>query len=93
MESLNPHQRPPDGIRNTYKRYQKMKLRDLSQEAEILKFDEVPIEHMGKLEIIKELDSKHLINVFEKFAGSKLMSRSSILPLPVYEHNSIPGKT
>ncbi|EAT79378.2 hypothetical protein SNOG_13051 [Parastagonospora nodorum SN15] len=36
MQGLDPHQRPPENIRNVYKKYQKMKAKDLDTDADLV---------------------------------------------------------
>jgi hypothetical protein len=93
METLDPHQRPPDGIRNVYKKYQKLKSTDLDQDSEILDLESlVSVEQDGNLEIVKHLDARHLTDIFNKFTDSKQCSVTSVSSMPVYEHKEMPGK-
>jgi alkylated DNA repair protein alkB homolog 1 len=94
MESLDPYQRPPDGIRNVYKKYQKMRLEDLNQDPDILHVDSeapVPDCQMSKISIVEELDPEQLCAVFQEFAGTKKLG-SKLQPVPVYEHGDMPGR-
>jgi hypothetical protein len=98
MESLDPYQRPPEGIRNVYKRYQKMKPQDLSQDPDIvdLERDLLSESQYGnpKVEVVKVLDVDHLEDAFQKFAeGEELhLPITTSMPIPVFEHADMPGR-
>ena len=95
MQPLDPHQRPPDAIRNVYKRYQKMKLQNLDRDREIIDLSrDLSADPNTKVRIVKELDVDGLTTTFRWFAGrdvalNGLKSTSSI---PVYEHVDMPGR-
>lgn len=97
MQPLDPHRRPPDGIRYIYKRYQKMKLQHLDHDPEIIDLSrDLSADPKTKVRIVKELDADGLTATFRSFAGSDValnglesMATSSI---PVYEHDDMPGR-
>jgi len=91
MQSLDPHERPPDGIRRVYKKYQRMKPQDLEHDAGIVDVGRIP---SNKMRIVKEWDREQLIATFRRFAGDSagpdpLPSTSSI---SAYEHEDMPGR-
>lgn len=97
MQSLDPHQRPPDGIRAVYKKYQKMKPAELDNDPDIL--DLKPDSHTAlpaKVHVAKELQIEHLRNTFWTFTGddpgSEAQLGTSAKPMAVYEHEDMPGK-
>lgn len=93
MDALDPYQRPPDGIRNVYKQYQKMKPKDLDQDLEIVDVEGLgSAEQSNNLEIVKQLDSKQLADIFDNFTDGGQVSVASTSPVSVYEHKAMPGK-
>lgn len=89
MDSLDPYQRPPDGIRNVYKKYQKMILQDLNRDREI-----VDLENHGtgdKMIVINTLEPALLENAFKAYTETGEL-HSSLSPVPVYEHADMPGR-
>ena len=93
MNTLDPHQRPPEEMRNVYKKYQKMKLSDLSQDREIVDLENGPSDlHKSNVSIIEELDPESLSNGFRGFAGRSAGFEDFTSPKPVYEHSDMPGR-
>ena len=97
MQSLDPHQRPPDGIRAVYKKYQKMKPAELDADINIL--DLRPDSHTAlpeKVHVVKELQIQDLNDTFRTFigenAGLEGQFDSSSSTIAVYEHDDMPGK-
>lgn len=104
MQSLDPHQRPPNSIRDVYKKYQRMKARDLEQEPEIVHLERdldqdlepghlgkrLPRSHDTKVSIVNELEPEQLTATFRAFAGS-YTDHESVKSVPVYEHKDMPG--
>jgi alkylated DNA repair protein alkB family protein 1 len=84
---LDPHQRPPEGIRGVYKRYQKMKPRDLDVDADIVDV----VQHMR---IVKHVGTEHLAQVFRNFLGEdayQLSHDQEPSEIATYEHPDMPG--
>ncbi|KAF1850343.1 uncharacterized protein K460DRAFT_422789 [Cucurbitaria berberidis CBS 394.84] len=82
MQHLDPHQRPPDGIRNVYKRYQKMKLKELDQDQDIIDLSsDVSVSAGSRVRLVKEWTSDELSAIF----GVGLHIIPSLLP-PEIQH-------
>jgi alkylated DNA repair protein alkB family protein 1 len=86
---LDPHQRPPERVRGVYKRYQKMKPRDLDLDADLVD----PVQDMR---LVGHVGTEHLAQVFHDFLGedsSKLSHDAEPSSgLAIYEHHDMPGK-
>jgi alkylated DNA repair protein alkB family protein 1 len=92
MQSLDPHQRPPHGIRNVYKKYQKMKLKDLDQDADILDSEGAALDiKRSGVNIIKRIQPKQLNIAFQLFANDNSFQQFTS-EVPVYEHEEMPGR-
>jgi alkylated DNA repair protein alkB family protein 1 len=107
MQSLDPHQRPPNDIRDVYKKYQRMKLQDLDGDIGIVHIDQdlnqdpefahretdASGARKGKVSIVGELESERLTAIFRSFAGSYTGDERPISSsVQVYEHKDMPGK-
>jgi hypothetical protein len=101
MESLDPYQRPPEHIRNIYKRYQKMKLQDLDRDGDIVDLEkDLSGLQKRKVSVISEVEPGKLNDAFGKFAGSgrgahqeKELEVDYVQdPVRVYECRDMPGK-
>jgi len=95
-QHLDPHERPPDHIRNVYKKYQKMKLRDLDKDPDIIDFKRgLSEEQKRHIKVIKEWKPEELTPAFRAFEGIQEPSDSqgSLIdsPIVVYEHSDMPG--
>ncbi|KAK1912008.1 hypothetical protein P3342_012491 [Pyrenophora teres f. teres] len=95
MHHLDPHERPPDGIRNVYKKYQKMGLQQLNQDTEIIDIrDRATASSNSKLHVVKQHEVDQLTATFRAFAGQDVVAQDLDLPssIPVYEHEDMPGR-
>jgi alkylated DNA repair protein alkB family protein 1 len=97
MSHLDPHQRPPEGVRSVYKRYQKMKPQDLHADSDIV--DPVQHTHAGlasKLRVVKDTGTEQLSQAFRTFVGDDASKDFDHLEpsagLAAYEHHDMPGK-
>ncbi|KAF5854186.1 hypothetical protein GGP41_006948 [Bipolaris sorokiniana] len=96
MHDLDPHERPPDGIRNVYKKYQKMKLNALNNDPDIIDLashDASASTTSTKVHVVKEYATKDLTAIFQAFAGQDVALDVITIPdsVPVYEHDDMPG--
>ncbi|EKG12796.1 hypothetical protein MPH_10039 [Macrophomina phaseolina MS6] len=89
--SLDPHQRPPDPIRNAYKKYQKLRGAALDDDPELL--DLRGRNSVDGLRVVRSLSSADLRAAFRAFLadGSTTSSALPEEPVPVYEHRCMPG--
>ena len=97
MHDLDPHERPPDGIRNVYKKYQKMKLNALNNDPDIIDLashDASASTTSTKVHVVKEYATKDLTAIFQAFAGQDVALDVITIPdsVPVYEHDDMPGR-
>ena len=96
MHHLDPHERPPDGIRNVYKKYQKMGLEQLNQDTEIIDMSSQETASLNnKVRVVKQHEAEQLTATFRAFAGQDMVALDPDLPssMPVYEHEDMPGGT
>jgi hypothetical protein len=92
MELLDPFQKPPDGIRNVYKTYQKMKVQDVEKDTDIMDIEsDASMFRKGKIRTVKVLPASGLAAAFSKYTESGALE-SPISPAPVYEHGDMPGR-
>jgi hypothetical protein len=94
MEHLDPHQRPPDSIKDVYKRYQKMKPKDLDQDLDIIDLpDSLTMSAKDKVRIVEEWSGHELTAAFRAFSGQDGQTYADLPPrIPVYEHTDMPGR-
>lgn len=95
MQPLDPHQRPPEGIRNIYKKYQKGKSGHLDQDQDIVDLsNDLQQSSSSKVRVVRCLDNDALANTFRAFAGedAHLQGCAPATSIPVYEHEDMPGK-
>ncbi|OCK86643.1 uncharacterized protein K441DRAFT_691598 [Cenococcum geophilum 1.58] len=95
-QHLDPHEKPPDHIRNVYKKYQKMKLRDLDKDPDIIDFKRGLLEEQKRhIKVIKEYNPEELTAAFRAFEGIQepTNSQGGLIdpPILVYEHSHMPG--
>lgn len=95
MNNMDPHQRPPDGIRSVYKQYQKMQPGQLDLDPGIVHLSgESPPDRDGKMRIVKHLDQARLTASFRAFTGGRDLHTDDGAvqgKLAVYEHEDMPG--
>ncbi|KNG47879.1 oxidoreductase domain-containing protein [Stemphylium lycopersici] len=96
MHHLDPHERPPDSIRNVYKKYQKMKLNDLSKDQDIIDLSSsMSASSNSKMRVVREYAVEELTATFRAFAGegaaADLGDMHIPASIPVYEHEDMPG--
>lgn len=91
---LDPHERPPDGIRAVYKKYQKMKRHELDQDDDMI---DVPLDKDSpaavdrKLRLVQEYAAIDLTATFRAFGGQAAPTTVSSRVVAVYEHTDMPG--
>lgn len=93
MPQLDPHERPPDSIRNVYKRYQKMPSQQLDADADIIDLDQAPHTLLpDKVRVVQVLEAAQLEEAFGAFAGRAVDSQSQQPSVAIYEHTDMAGK-
>ncbi|KAF1969338.1 oxidoreductase [Bimuria novae-zelandiae CBS 107.79] len=96
MPALDPHERPPEHIRDVYKKYQKMKSRDLEKDPALVDLERVIHTDLdAKLRVVDEWDPQRLTATFRRFGGDHDHEDPGATfhtsKLPVYEHQDMPG--
>ena len=95
MHALDPHERPPEHIRNAYKKYQRMKSQDLNEDPAILDVERhLPSDLDRKLRVVQEWDPDQLTATFCQFRGDQGVPGPAphTSKIPVYEHEDMPGR-
>ncbi|KAJ4331023.1 hypothetical protein N0V95_009962, partial [Ascochyta clinopodiicola] len=92
MQHLDPHQRPPDSIKQVYKKYQKMKLKDLDQDPDIVDLpNDAPTSAKDQVRIVEEWSGDDLTAAFRAFGGQDGQTYAALPSrIPVYEHADMP---
>lgn len=87
---LDAHEAPPPGLKELYKRYQKLKFEDLEADSNILDFNRGHL--TGDVEALEPLKLSHLESIFRRFVEDD----SSDLFIPqdstIYSHKKLPGR-
>ncbi|KAF3042753.1 hypothetical protein E8E12_009903 [Didymella heteroderae] len=93
MDNLDPHQRPPDDIKDVYKKYQKMKPKDLDRDLDIVDLpDSLATSAKDKVRIVEDWSGHDLTAAFRAFSGQEGQMYADLPPrIPVYEHVDMPG--
>jgi hypothetical protein len=87
---LDPHARPPDIIKDLYKRYQKLKGSALLCDADLL---DLQRDHASLVKIGEQSEDE-LQQIFECFHGGEPpTARAAPSPVPIYRHEAMPGIT
>ncbi|KAH7069652.1 oxidoreductase [Paraphoma chrysanthemicola] len=92
MQQLDPHERPPDSVRGVYKRYQKMKPKELDANPDVIDLGERTNTPLPKgLHVVQEWEAAHLDEVFSKFSGNAAKYQPRQPSIAVYEHEDMKG--
>ncbi|KAF2998633.1 hypothetical protein E8E13_007464 [Curvularia kusanoi] len=93
MDHMDPHQRPPDRIKHVYKKYQKMKSKDLDHDADIVDLpDSQSTSAKDQVRIVEEWSGRDLTAAFRAFSGQDGQTYPDLpARIPVYEHVNMPG--
>lgn len=93
-KSLDAHERPPEDIRNIYKKYQKMKKELLALDPDIT--DISSGDQVDALREVRHIKLQELRPTFRVFnvssAANDLDDQKSESTIRVYEHPDVPGK-
>lgn len=87
---LDAHQAPPQGLKELYKRFQRLKIDELDSDPEILDFEKVQL--LDAVEILEPIKSSLLTSIFSRFAAEDNGNLSYIQDAPVYCHKKVPGR-
>ncbi|KAL1621961.1 hypothetical protein SLS56_008972 [Neofusicoccum ribis] len=91
--SLDAHERPPDRIRNAYKKYQKLRGRALDSDPDLLDLRAVAADTVDQLHVVRSISPTGLRPIFEAFVAGSSSDSLALpdAPVPVYEHRHMPG--
>lgn len=93
MDGLDPHQRPPPGMRIVYKKYQKLKSEELIHDLGVIDLDGSLSETQEeKLSVLRKLDPEYLSHAFHAFSGFDSPDPPLKGAVPIYVHADMPGK-
>jgi hypothetical protein len=95
MAHLDPHERPPEGIRRVYKEYQKMKPHDLERDGNILDLsDDLPASLQDRVRVVAEWRREDVLTAFRAFSGegARDLDSAATSSVSVYEHEDMPGR-
>lgn len=87
---LDAHEAPPSGLKELYKRYQKLKLEDLAFDTEVLDFSKARLG--DDIEILKPIPSSHLESIFSRFVKEEDNNFFITQDAAVYGYKRLPGK-
>jgi alkylated DNA repair protein alkB family protein 1 len=91
--NLDPHARPPEPIRDLYKRCQKLKAKDIAQDLDVLDFQRPGFESDSSIKRIDTLLRRtELSSIFGDFDPEFDGNPASSADIYVYEHTAMPGR-
>lgn len=96
MVDLDPHERPPEGIRSIYKQYQKMKPHELEQDDKIIDLTgDLPAPLQSQIRVVAEWRREDVTAAFRAFGGEGAcdLDCDATSSVSVYEHEDMPGRT
>lgn len=101
IKGLNAHDRPPEKVRNVYKKYQRIKLPEIEVDREIIDLGKLDVDKLcSPFAISGSLDSKRLRLAFDRFMGKSGIpsetdengSGGLIENIPIFTHEKVSGK-
>jgi alkylated DNA repair protein alkB homolog 1 len=87
---LDAHRAPPHGLKELYKRYQKLNIDDLDSDSKILDFEKY--QPPDDVEVLEPIKSSHLTSIFSRFAAEENGNLSMLQDAPIYRHKTMPGR-
>jgi hypothetical protein len=87
---LDAREAPPPGLKELYKRYQKLNCEDLELDSSILDFNRGHV--TSDVEALEPLKMSHLESIFRRFVEDD--SSDLFIPQdpPIYSHKKLPGR-
>lgn len=94
IKSLSPHERPPDSIRQTYKRYQKLSLSEIDSEKSIIDPQNLDLDSLPSgIRHLQWMQGSDLQLAFSKFSQADRSSdQDPHESIPVFTHQSVSGQ-
>lgn len=102
IKGLNAHDRPPERVRDVYKKYLKIKLPEIDHDEDIVDLEKLDVDHLpSSFAISGFLDSKDLRLAFDEFVGRAGNSSNEadhhggglIEDIPILMHKKVSGKS
>ena len=102
IKGLNAHDRPPEKVRDVYKKYLKIKLAEVDHDEDIVDLEKLDVDNLpSPFAISGFLDSKDLRLAFDEFVGGSGNSSSEgnnhggvlIEDIPILTHEKVSGKS
>lgn len=102
IKGLNAHDRPPEKVRDVYKKYQKIKLPEIDHDEDIIDLEKLDVDNLpSPFAISGFLDSKELRLVFDEFVGRTGNTSTTrdhnggvlIENIPILTHKKVSGKS
>jgi hypothetical protein len=96
-QKLDPHAKPPEALKTFYKRYQKLKSKDIEYDADLIDFEQpeqcsgLRLVHEVNYRIARATGTGELEKHDDGNLVSEFLNESSRL-VKVYEHDDVPGK-
>lgn len=100
IKGLNAHDRPPEKVREVYKKYLKTKLPEIDHDEDIVDLKKLDVDNLpSPFAISGFLDSKELRLAFDEFVGKAGNSSSEgnnhggvlIEDIPILTHKKVSG--
>lgn len=97
IKGLNAHDRPPEAVRQSYKKYTKCSLSDIDHDPEILDLQRLdPDQLPTSITVSQYMSSQDLRLAFDDFICGSHASDKEHAPLaeniPVFTHNAVSGQ-
>lgn len=102
IKGLNAHDRPPEKVRDVYKKYLKIRLPEVEHDEDIVDLEKLDIDNLPRSFAISGfLNSKDLRLAFDEFVGKAGSSSTEgdhhggvfIEDIPVLTHENVSGKS
>ena len=94
-KGLDPRQKPPEFIKSTYKKYEKLKLKEVDTDANIIDFVRgFNEEQRSKIRKIGAVNGYALRTPCSSLSSPKSLEHEEAEngPAPVYEYDELPGE-
>lgn len=98
IKDLNAHDRPPEKVRATYKKYQRVRLSEIDQDPDVIDLEKLDQDDLSDpFVLLDSLSSEDLREAFDEFIGKVPLSHDHhgaglIEDVPVLAHKRVSGK-
>ncbi|KAF2421158.1 hypothetical protein EJ08DRAFT_702136 [Tothia fuscella] len=91
QKHLNPHAKPPEKIRELYKKCQKLKPDELADSPLILDMERNDLKTNSHISIVGEM-TEDIDSIFQIYADNyQSSSPKAVYPISIYAHDAVPG--